>query len=42
MRCSSHFARRVPAHGVNVLLIGESGAGKSLLVKVRHFLAVTV
>ncbi|KAJ1468391.1 hypothetical protein T484DRAFT_2259836 [Baffinella frigidus] len=34
IRCSTGFARRLPSYGVNVLLIGESGAGKSLLVKV--------
>ncbi|EKX53564.1 hypothetical protein GUITHDRAFT_160867, partial [Guillardia theta CCMP2712] len=32
--CSTDFPRQLPLHGVNILMIGETGAGKSLLVKV--------
>lgn len=32
--CSTRAARKLPQHGVNVLLVGEAGAGKSTLVRV--------
>lgn len=34
IKCSTDFARRLPEQGINVLLVGETGAGKSMLVKV--------